>query len=134
MVPCENSVRERAYYIWEGEGRVFGRAEAHWLQAEAELRQSVTTVEAAAVAAPAKVAKPRASPAKVAETPAAVLAGVAKAAKTKAAKTKAAKAPAATVSKAAEKPASKAVKAAPKAKPAASRTKSRAGAEAVVLH
>ncbi|HEV2545403.1 MAG TPA: DUF2934 domain-containing protein [Methylobacterium sp.] len=129
MVLCENSVRERAYYIWEGEGRVFGRAEAHWLQAEAELRQSVTTVEAAVVAAPAKVAKPRASRAKVAETPAAALAGVAKAAKTKVAK-----APAATVAKAAEKPAAKAVKAAPKAKPAASRAKSRAGAEAVVLH
>ena len=129
MVLCENSVRERAYYIWEGEGRVFGRAEAHWLQAEAELRQSVTTVEAAVFAAPAKVAKPRASRAKVAETPAAALAGVAKAAKTKVAK-----APAATVAKAAEKPAAKAVKAAPKAKPAAGRTKPRAGAEAVVLH
>lgn len=36
MKPGEHHVRERAYYIWEGEGRVFGRADEHWLRAEAE--------------------------------------------------------------------------------------------------
>nr|WP_245517421.1 DUF2934 domain-containing protein [Methylorubrum sp. Q1] len=132
---CENSVRERAYYIWEGEGRVFGRAEAHWLQAESELRQApvAALIEAEA---PAKVAKPRTARAKPAvQAPAEALASVAKAAKSAAkaktpAKALAKKAPATTSAKAAEKPAAKAVKAAPRAKPAASR----AGAEALVLH
>lgn len=130
MVVCENSVRERAYYIWEGEGRVFGRAEAHWLQAEAELRRTVPALEAEAVAAPVKAAKPRASRAKAVQTPV-----------TAPAKT-VAKTVAKIAEKAAEKPAAKAVKAAPKTtsktgskvQPAAGRAKSRAGAEAVVLH
>ena len=65
----EQTVRERAYFIWEDEGRVFGRAEAHWLQAEAELNaaQTVLVVEAVAetsVASPAKVLKPTAPRAK----------------------------------------------------------------------
>ncbi|KQP61034.1 hypothetical protein ASF39_15265 [Methylobacterium sp. Leaf108] len=38
-------MRERAYHIWENEGRVFGRAEDHWLRAEAELGARVATVE-----------------------------------------------------------------------------------------
>lgn len=65
MVLCEKA-RERAYYIWEGEGRVFGRAEAHWLQAESELLQApaAALIEAEASAAPAKVAKPRTARAK----------------------------------------------------------------------
>ncbi|HZU89918.1 MAG TPA: DUF2934 domain-containing protein [Stellaceae bacterium] len=33
----EQRIRERAYAIWEGEGRPAGRADAHWLQAEAEI-------------------------------------------------------------------------------------------------
>lgn len=33
----EQQIRERAYAIWEGEGRPADRAEAHWLQAEAEI-------------------------------------------------------------------------------------------------
>ncbi|MFD0937727.1 DUF2934 domain-containing protein, partial [Methylobacterium trifolii] len=40
MDVTEHHVRERAYYIWEGEGRVHGRADAHWLRAETELRVS----------------------------------------------------------------------------------------------
>jgi hypothetical protein len=32
-------VRERAYAIWEREGRPEGAAEWHWLLAEAELRR-----------------------------------------------------------------------------------------------
>jgi hypothetical protein len=30
-------IRERAYYIWEREGRPDGRAQDHWLQAAASL-------------------------------------------------------------------------------------------------
>lgn len=37
MNPIEQQIRERAYFIWEGEGRVFGRAEDHWLRAERDL-------------------------------------------------------------------------------------------------
>lgn len=33
----EQQIRERAYAIWEGEGRPADRAEAHWLRAEAEI-------------------------------------------------------------------------------------------------
>jgi hypothetical protein len=33
----EQRIRERAYAIWEGEGRPADRAEAHWLRAEAEI-------------------------------------------------------------------------------------------------
>ncbi len=34
----ERLVRERAYAIWEREGRPTGRAEAHWFQALRELQ------------------------------------------------------------------------------------------------
>jgi len=51
MKPFEQQVRERAYYIWEDEGRVFGQAEAHWLRAEIELltpsRMGVEVIQAA---------------------------------------------------------------------------------------
>jgi hypothetical protein len=30
----EQQVRERAYYMWEAEGRPHGRAEIHWVMAE----------------------------------------------------------------------------------------------------
>ncbi|UMY16402.1 DUF2934 domain-containing protein [Methylobacterium organophilum] len=66
----ENRVRERAYYIWEDEGRIDGRAEAHWFQAEAELNPAPVTavaapvVEAQTAQSPAKVLKPRAPKAK----------------------------------------------------------------------
>ena len=33
----EATIRERAYAIWEGEGRPDGRSLAHWLKAEAEI-------------------------------------------------------------------------------------------------
>jgi hypothetical protein len=33
----EETIRERAYAIWEREGRPEGRSIAHWLQAEDEL-------------------------------------------------------------------------------------------------
>jgi hypothetical protein len=34
----QRRVRERAYALWEREGRPEGRAEEHWFRAEAELR------------------------------------------------------------------------------------------------
>ena len=34
----QDRVRERAYAIWEREGRPEGGADRHWAQAEAELR------------------------------------------------------------------------------------------------
>ena len=34
----EGRVRERAYAVWEREGRPEGGAERHWAQAEEELR------------------------------------------------------------------------------------------------
>ncbi len=53
----EQAVRERAYYIWEGEGRVHGRAAIHWHRAETEL----AAAQPAVVAEPAKkAAKPAA--------------------------------------------------------------------------
>ena len=35
----EAQIRDRAYGIWQAAGRPEGQAEAHWHQAEAELRQ-----------------------------------------------------------------------------------------------
>lgn len=72
MKPGNHQIRERAYYIWEGEGRVFGRADEHWFRAEAEC--SAKAVEQIAAApltvqpsaplmsdapSPAKALKPR---------------------------------------------------------------------------
>ena len=34
----QRRVRDRAYALWEQEGRPEGQAERHWLEAEAELR------------------------------------------------------------------------------------------------
>ena len=62
----EHRVRERAYYIWEDEGRVHGRADAHWLRAEAEIAAPAPILTVQAVAAtslapsPAKTLKPKA--------------------------------------------------------------------------
>ena len=57
MQISEHSVRERAYYIWEDEGRVHGRAASHWLRAEGELHALAALVAAPVAAqAPAKVA------------------------------------------------------------------------------
>ncbi|GJE54993.1 DUF2934 domain-containing protein [Methylobacterium thuringiense] len=91
MDVIEHRVRERAYYIWEGEGRVVGRADAHWFQAEAEFAAEAVPVAEVSVgkAAPAARAK---APAKVAAPKPAKAA--AKAAAPKAPKAVAAKAPA----------------------------------------
>jgi len=39
----EQAIRERAYAIWEEEGRPEGRHVDHWLRAEAEISQSSGT-------------------------------------------------------------------------------------------
>lgn len=57
MQISEHSVRERAYYIWEDEGRVHGCATAHWVRAETELHAvAATTAHAPARAATKKAA------------------------------------------------------------------------------
>ncbi|GEO98633.1 DUF2934 domain-containing protein [Methylobacterium haplocladii] len=56
MDMIEHRVRERAYYIWEGEGRVTGRADAHWLQAEAEFAAAGTEITPAAAASVSEAA------------------------------------------------------------------------------
>jgi hypothetical protein len=38
LLDREQAIRERAYFIWEAEGRPDGNSLAHWLQAEAEIR------------------------------------------------------------------------------------------------
>ena len=36
-------IRQRAYELWEDEGRPEGRDRIHWLRAEAEFRESLCT-------------------------------------------------------------------------------------------
>lgn len=62
----EHQVRERAYFIWKNVGG--GSADAHWLQAEAELTRSSEAAEEAVVAV-----QPAAEPASLAPSPAKVL-------------------------------------------------------------
>jgi hypothetical protein len=44
---CEQAIRERAYALWEQDGRPEGRSLAHWSQAEAEIgtKQTVSIVK-----------------------------------------------------------------------------------------
>jgi hypothetical protein len=106
MNPFEQQVRERAYYIWEDEGRVFGQAEAHWLRAEIELltpsRMSIEVIQAATAdvtlsASPAAVLAEtlKAKPSRSRSAGAKVETKAKAAADTKATKPVAAKAPAA---------------------------------------
>lgn len=39
MLDDEETIRERAYAIWEQSGRPEGRSLAHWSQAQAEIRK-----------------------------------------------------------------------------------------------
>src|SRR3954452_5764934 len=52
MSDKEQSIRVRAYAIWEGEGRHDGRAEERWRQAELEIEQALRSAEAQAAEAP----------------------------------------------------------------------------------
>ena len=74
MNDLEERIRERAYQIWEKEGRVHGRDEQHWHTAKLELTSALATPSATVIgaledadAAPAKkarrTAKPKAPPA-----------------------------------------------------------------------
>ncbi len=98
MTDFEQRVRERAYYIWEDEGRVFGCADAHWLRAETEL-QARTSVEPILVQASPPALTLAASPAEVLKPKRTRTATARVDAKT--ATAKAAKAPAKSVEKAA---------------------------------
>ena len=51
--PEPERVAERAYSIWEEEGRPHGRDHAHWQRAESELAGQPVTVPGAKAAAPA---------------------------------------------------------------------------------
>jgi hypothetical protein len=65
-IDLEQRIRERAYDIWERDGRADGRAEEHWHAAKLELtgtRQSASSEEAIAV--PAKPKGRRKAPAPV---------------------------------------------------------------------
>ncbi|MCJ2082200.1 DUF2934 domain-containing protein [Methylobacterium sp. J-090] len=146
MHPFEQQVRERAYFIWEGEGRVFGHATEHWLRAERELAADApvqvrpVVAEISLAPSPARALKPKAgarsAAAKaVAETAEAAKPTKAAAAKpTKATATKAATAKVATTKSASTKAApTKATTAkAPSARTAASRSK--AFEAGVVMH
>jgi hypothetical protein len=71
-------IKERSYFIWEGEGRPHGRHLDHWLMAEAEVRGEGEVAPRAeramspAKAAPKSAAKPalKSAPAKPAPSPA----------------------------------------------------------------
>ena len=57
----EQTIRERAYQIWEREGRIHGRDQEHWHSARLELAQpleekAAIAVKASKSAAPAKKA------------------------------------------------------------------------------
>ena len=64
MQITEQAVRERAYYIWEGEGRLHGKADAHWMRAEAEL--SIVAPAKSVARAPVRKAEGAAKVAKLA--------------------------------------------------------------------
>ncbi|MER8752484.1 DUF2934 domain-containing protein [Mesorhizobium sp. M1050] len=49
-------IRERAYQIWEREGRMQGDPERHWLQAEAEIDREAALPPTAGDAAPGEIA------------------------------------------------------------------------------
>lgn len=59
----ERKVRERAYLIWEQEGRLHGRDVEHWLQAEQAVKAGSDTSPAgkrkAAGAKPGRTVRPR---------------------------------------------------------------------------
>src|SRR5688572_15788072 len=68
----EATIREQAYYLWEQDGRPFGRDAEYWVRAEQELQQMLTA--GAQLRAAPKVARAAAAKAKPvkAEAPKAV--------------------------------------------------------------
>jgi hypothetical protein len=60
-IDLEQRVRERAYEIWEREGRVHGRAEAHWHTAKLELAGALLPTNAdEVIAVPVKKGRKKA--------------------------------------------------------------------------
>lgn len=64
-------LRQRAYAIWESEGRPDGREHAHWAQAERELAADHMPEEQPALAAATAETSPVKKPRKRAATPSA---------------------------------------------------------------
>jgi hypothetical protein len=65
MEPLEERIRERAYQIWEREGKPHGRDAEHWQQAASEVDAEVAASADADVGEPRteEPARPAASPA-----------------------------------------------------------------------
>jgi hypothetical protein len=57
MHPAEHTIRERAYAIWEQEGRPDGREWDHWARAAGEVRSQGSTIAAASAQAAGKPAR-----------------------------------------------------------------------------
>lgn len=55
----EIAIRQRAYAIWEAEGRPQGREWSHWAQASEEILKAPTSAAVAPAAKPRKTAKGR---------------------------------------------------------------------------
>ena len=56
-VPSEQAIRERAYHLWDGDGRPDGRSIDYWLQAARELEEEAARSATAAVQPAALKAK-----------------------------------------------------------------------------
>ncbi len=57
MIDLEQTIRERAYQIWEQEGCIHGRDKEHWHAAKLELTSAVEE-SAVAIETPAVAAEP----------------------------------------------------------------------------
>jgi len=55
-------IRQRAYEIWEAEGRPEGRARIHWLRAEAEFRERLCAGPVRSAEAKLRLQKPYGPP------------------------------------------------------------------------
>ena len=62
MVDLEQRIRERAYQIWEQEGRIHGRDEHHWHMAKLELANAPDETSVSVAEAPVKKTRRAASP------------------------------------------------------------------------
>ena len=64
----ESNIRERAYALWEQDGRRHGRAQEHWYRAERELAAFTAAAKVATSITPAKRRAPAKGAAAVAKT------------------------------------------------------------------
>jgi Protein of unknown function (DUF2934) len=66
----EDAIRERAYHIWEREGRPHGRDFEHWVRAQIELiAETTSTTTASPPSGNSSVSRPRPSSARNAAPP-----------------------------------------------------------------